>query len=151
MSLNRSLFSSETDQWATPQALFNTLDALFHFDLDVAATDENAKCGRYFTVAENGLKQPWIGTCWMNPPYGRKIIDLWVKKASESALEGATVVALVPARTDTQWWQNYCAGQEVFFLMGRLKFGDATSGAPFPSALVIFRPRISPNLLKGYS
>jgi len=75
----------------------------------------------------------------MNPPYGREI-GKWVKKAYESAQSGATVVCLVPARTDTAWWHDYCAKGEIRFVRGRLKFGGSKNSAPFPSAVVIFRP-----------
>lgn len=130
-------FSSATDEWATPQDLFDQLDSEFHFDLDVCALDSSAKCSAYFTPEQDGLAQPWSGTCWMNPPYG-DVIGGWVAKAHEAANNGATVVCLVPARTDTGWWWDHCIHAEVRFLRGRLKFGGATSGAPFPSAVVIF-------------
>jgi len=132
-------FSSKTDEWATPQDVFDRLDAEFGFVLDVCATPENAKCPRYYTKRENGLLQKWEGVCWMNPPYGREI-GQWVKKAYTSALEGATVVCLLPARTDTGWWHDYCMKGEIRFVRGRLKFGDSKTNAPFPSAVVIFRP-----------
>lgn len=131
------LLISETPEWETPQDLFDLLNAEFHFDLDVCATRGNAKCERYFTEADDGLVQEWRGVCWMNPPYG-KTIDAWMEKAHESGDAGATVVCLVPARTDTSWWWDHARYGEVRFLQGRLKFGDAESGAPFPSAVVIF-------------
>jgi phage N-6-adenine-methyltransferase len=131
------LMSSKTDQWATPQDLFDQLDAEFGFDLDVCASDDNAKCSRYFTEADDGLAQTWSGVCWMNPPYG-EAIGKWVEKARESAEAGATVVCLVPARVDTAWWWDNCRYGEVRFLRGRLKFGDSDTSAPFPSAVVIF-------------
>jgi DNA N-6-adenine-methyltransferase (Dam). len=134
-------FSSETDEWPTPQDFFDKLNEEFHFTLDVCATPENAKCPRYFTKSENGLLQKWEGICWMNPPYGREI-GQWVKKAYESAIGGATVVCLLPARTDTSWWHDYCMKGEVRFIRGRLKFGGASENAPFPSAVVIFRPGV---------
>jgi phage N-6-adenine-methyltransferase len=139
-------FSSATDQWPTPQWFFDALDAEFGFDLDVCASPEHAKCRRFFEPAVDGLKQRWEGVCWMNPPYGRGI-GAWVRKAYESSLLGATVCCLLPARTDTQWWHRYVMrATEVRFLKGRLKFGDAKAGAPFPSAIVIFgtlKPSIS--------
>lgn len=135
-------FSSETDLWATPQDLFDALNAVFNFELDVCATPENAKCKRYYTVADDGLSQKWAGICWMNPPYGRAI-GKWVEMAYQSGKAGATVVCLLPARTDTKWWHDYCERGEVTLLRGRLKFGEAKHGAPFPSALVVFRPRAS--------
>jgi phage N-6-adenine-methyltransferase len=132
-------FSSATDNWATPQDLFDLLDSEFGFDLEVCASVENAKCRRFFTAEDDGLAQTWTGVCWMNPPYGRDIVA-WMKKAWESSLDGATVVCLVPARTDTGWWWKYALqAAEIRHLPGRLKFGGSSNGAPFPSAVVIFR------------
>lgn len=130
-------YSSETDSWSTPSDLFATLHSEFGFTLDVCANHENAKCPRYFTVDDDGLAQEWNGVCWMNPPYGSEI-GSWVRKAWESAQQGATVVCLVPARVDTGWWWDYCRFGEVRFLRGRLRFGGGDTGAPFPSAVVIF-------------
>lgn len=76
----------------------------------------------------------------MNPPYGREI-GAWMKKADEAAMSGTTVVCLVPARTDTKWWHEHAIHHEVRFIRGRLKFGDAKSNAPFPSAVVVMRPK----------
>ena len=133
-------FSSRTDLWATPQSFFVQLDAEFGFDLDVCALAENAKCARYYSPIENGLHQVWRGVCWMNPPYGREI-GRWVEKAFESAQDGALVVCLVPARTDTNWWHTWVMrASEVRFIRGRLKFGNSKNSAPFPSAVVVFRP-----------
>ena len=125
--------------WATPQDFFDVVARDFAFDIDVCALPENTKCKRFFTPEQNGLVQSWVGVCWMNPPYGRKI-GAWVKKAYESAQGGATVVCLLPARTDTAWWHNYVIRGEIRFLRGRLKFGGQKNSAPFPSALVIFKP-----------
>lgn len=131
-------YSSATDQWSTPQDLFDLLNYEFQFDLDVCATHDNAKCDRYFTEEDNGLEQDWAGTCWMNPPYGNEISE-WMRKAFEQAhTHGIRVVCLVPARVDTGWWWDYARHGEVRFLRGRLKFGGGTMGAPFPSAVVIF-------------
>jgi phage N-6-adenine-methyltransferase len=132
-------FSSRTDEWETPQALFDALHAEFNFTLDPCATAENAKCDKFYTRAEDGLSQSWGGYVFMNPPYGRAIGN-WMKKALESALAGATVVCLVPARTDTAWWHDFATQGEIRFLRGRLKFGGCQNSAPFPSAVVIFRP-----------
>ena len=133
------MFTSNTDMWETPQALFDELDKEFHFTLDVCAVPENAKCERYFTPAQNGLKQDWNtggGTIYMNPPYGREI-GLWVRKAAES---NVTAVCLLPARTDTAWFHDYIYGKaEIRFIRGRLKFGNSKNSAPFPSMIVIFR------------
>lgn len=132
-------FSSATDMWATPQAFFDKLNAEYGFTLDACASHENAKCQFYFTKEVNGLSRKWSGVVWMNPPYGREIGD-WMRKAYESSLSGATVVCLVPARTDTKWWHDYAMKGEIDFIRGRLKFGNAKSHAPFPSAVVVFKP-----------
>lgn len=137
-------FSSQSDNWATPREFFDELNREFHFNLDVCASESNAKCESYFTVEDNGLAQQWSGTCFMNPPYGRTI-GSWMQKAYQSSLEGATVVCLVPARTDTRWWHDLASKGEVRFVKGRLKFGDAKTNAPFPSAVVIFKPPFIPH------
>lgn len=136
--INQGLFTSNTDQWETPQWLFDEYNSKYNFALDVCALPENAKCRRYFTPETDGLKQEWGGYCWMNPPYGRRIAE-WVKKAYEESRKGATVVCLLPSRTDTKWWHDYCMKGEIKFLRGRLKFGNSKNSAPFPSAIVIFR------------
>jgi phage N-6-adenine-methyltransferase len=131
-------FSSKTDLHSTPQDFFDKLNKEFNFELDVCALPDNKKCDRFFTPEQDGLKQEWTGVCWMNPPYGRAI-GSWMKKAYESMLRGATVVCLVPSRTDTKWWHDYAMKGEIRFIKGRLKFGEAKNSAPFPSAIVIFK------------
>jgi phage N-6-adenine-methyltransferase len=137
-------FSSASDDWPTPQNLFDALDTEFDFTLDPAATVENAKCAKYYTREQNGLSKDWAGeTVFLNPPYGRGI-GQWVSKAYETALTGSVVVCLLPSRTDTSWWHRYCARGEIRLLKGRLKFGGAKHCAPFPSAIVVFRPWAQP-------
>ena len=131
------MMSSATDMWETPQWLFDKLNEKYHFETDVCATAENAKCATYYTPDQDGLTQEWRGVCWMNPPYGRDI-GKWMRKAYDSAQAGATVVCLVPARTDTAWWHDYAMHGKIEFLRGRLKLGQAVHGAPFPSAIVVF-------------
>jgi phage N-6-adenine-methyltransferase len=139
---NRVHFSSATVEWPTPQGVFDELDEEFKFTLDPCATHENAKCERHFTKEEDGLNQDWgQERTFMNPPYGPEIKD-WMKKAYESARNGATVVCLVPARTDTRWFHDYAVKGEVIAIKGRLKFGESKNSAPFPSIVVIFRPPI---------
>jgi len=132
------MFSSESCEWSTPQALFDVLNAECRFETDVCATPQNAKCGRYWTSADDGLSQQWSGMCWMNPPYGdpefpckpnctknrclvrRHHIDTyipgiadWMTKAfQESRKLGVTVVCLVPARTDTAWWHDFAKSDD---------------------------------------
>ena len=133
---NKLMFSSATDEWSTPQDVFDKLNGEFSFTLDPCANDTNHKCKKYFTKTENGLLQNWDDEIvFCNPPYGREI-GKWVKKAAESK---ATVVMLLPARTDTRWFHDYIYEKaEIRFIKGRLKFGEAQNSAPFPSMVVIF-------------
>ena len=135
------MFSSKTGEWATPEEFFEKLDWRFGpFDLDPCADPTNAKCANFFTEAENGLTKNWEGfTSFINPPYGRGF-DKWIQKSyEESRKEDTRVVMLIPARTDTKYWHNYVMkADEVYFVKGRLKFGDSDNSAPFPSAVVVF-------------
>ena len=134
--INQGMFTSTTDQWSTPQDFFDKLNEEFGFTLDVCALPENTKCNAYYTPEIDGLLQMWHGTCWCNPPYGRGI-GAWIKKASEAK---ATVVCLVPARTDTAWWHDYAMkADDIRFIRGRLKFGGSKNSAPFPSAVLVYR------------
>ena len=139
--MNEGLFSSNTNEWATPRQFFADLDAEFHFNLDPCATDENHKCARYFTQEQDGLAQDWAGSrVFCNPPYGRAIAD-WVRKCwQESRKPDTLVVMLIPARTDTAYFHDYIYKQarEIRFIRGRLHFNESKSGAPFPSMVVVF-------------
>ena len=134
--MNKQLmFSSKTDLWTTPQDLFDKYNEKYHFETDVCALPENAKCEKFFTPEMDGLRQEWRGVCWCNPPYGRQI-GKWVEKSCKSS---ATVVMLLPARTDTKWFHDYCLQYgKIEFLRGRLKFGGCKNPAPFPSMIVVF-------------
>lgn len=146
--MNQALLSSKKMDYCTPQDFFDELDQEFHFTLDAAATPKSAKCGKYYTPAENGLEMPWScggGGVFCNPPYGREI-GRWVRKAWEEAQKGVTIVLLIPARTDTSYFHDYIYGQaEIRFVRGRLRFtdeeGKAYQAAPFPSMVVIYNGR----------
>lgn len=150
--MNKALLSSENMNWCTPQDFFNKLDREFHFVLDAAATEKSAKCARYFTPETDGLSQSWNvgGAVFCNPPYGRQI-GAWVEKAyTEATRGGYTVVLLIPARTDTQYFHDFIYRKaEIRFIRGRLKFtdeeGNAKQSAPFPSMVVIYRGSGSPH------
>ena len=135
------MFSSTTNEWETPQEFFDKLNEEFNFTLDPCATPKNAKCKKFYTIKEDGLKQNWQGeTVFCNPPYGRAIKD-WVKKCYEESLKPNTkVVMLIPARTDTNYFHQYIyhKAKEIRFIKGRLKFGDSKNSAPFPSMVVVF-------------
>lgn len=141
--VSKTMYSSASVEWATPQDLFDRLNAKYRFTLDVCATTENAKCSRYFTPEQNGLEQEWgVDRVWCNPPYGRNIGD-WVRRCSGAGFEvrqrPELAVMLLPARTDTRWWHDFVIPYgRVEFIRGRLKFGGAKNAAPFPSAIVVF-------------
>jgi site-specific DNA-methyltransferase (adenine-specific) len=134
--------SAEKNDWSTPDDLYAALDAEFGFTLDPCASDFNHKTPRYYTLVDDGLTQSWAGeTVFMNPPYSA--VDEWMGKAFTEGADGATVVALVPSRTDVGWFWDYARHGEVRFIRGRLYFVDDegnTGPAPFPSAIVVFGP-----------
>lgn len=134
------MMSSETPEWATPQKLFDELDAEFQFTLDPCSTHENAKCELHYTKEDDGLSKNWGGQrVFCNPPYGREL-SKWVKKCYDESHNGAFVVMLIPSRTDTAWFHDYIYGKaEIRFIRGRIKFGDSRINAPFPSMVVIYK------------
>ena len=168
--MNRSLLSSAKYDYGTPQRLFDCLDARLDFSCDLAADASNAKCKWFFDAQTDSLSVAWdeavcrmalrpspIEGCaaggegslvvcptsaWLNPPYGRQL-PKFVRHAVEccaAAPDQLTVVALLPARTDTAWWHDFVVRQEntVFLLRGRLRFEGMAASAPFPSAIVVF-------------
>ena len=129
LSVNRGLFTSASEHWTTPADLYNELSKEFQFNDDPCPLNPTS----------DGLTRPWGSVSFCNPPYGRKITD-WLAKGWLESLMGKTIVFLIPSRTDTAWWHDYVMqADEIRFLRGRLKFGDAKNSAPFPSAIVIFR------------
>lgn len=139
--INTGLFSSKTNEWATPKLFFEELNKEFNFTLDPCATDENHKCEKYYTIKEDGLLQDWKNHCvFCNPPYGSSIKH-WVKKCyEEHKKNNITIVMLIPARTDTSYFHEYIYHKaELRFIKGRLKFNDGNNPAPFPSMVVIYR------------
>lgn len=143
------LFSRTSDDWETPSDLYMALDREFGFTCDVAASDGNAKHRNFLSIASNALSAPWSGVCFCNPPYSKT--KEFLKAAIDSVCLGTTSIILIPSRTDTKYWHELVAqADEVRFLKGRVKFigakhGDSINSAPFPSALVIYRPRASNN------
>ena len=130
--INRALFSSQSDNWSTPQGFYDELDKRYHFDFDPCPLDENPKF--------DGLKIEWGQRNFVNPPYSD--IANWLKKAYEESRKGKLVVMLMPSRTDTKYWHEYVMkADEISFIKGRLKFGDSKNSAPFPSCLVYFMPK----------
>jgi site-specific DNA-methyltransferase (adenine-specific) len=149
MSNIEACLSSKTDSWETPQDFFNKLNNEFNFTLDPSSTHENHKCNKYYTIEDDGLLKDWSkDIVFCNPPYG-KTINKWVKKSYEESLKGATVVLLIPSRTETNYWHDYIFpyAKEIRYIRGRLKFvkngktPEASGRAPFPSAVVIFNSK----------
>jgi len=152
MELNNIHISCKSSEWETPIELFKQYDDIYKFEIDVCATPENALCKKYWTSEDDALSQEWGSMrCWMNPPYGREI-SKFMKKAYNESIKGATVVCLVPSRTDTKWWHEFAMNGDITFIKGRLKFINRTfpswradgnfkiSPACFPSAVVVFAP-----------
>lgn len=137
-------FESTRQDWTTPDELFIEMDNRFHFTLDAAASAENTKVTKFFCEKDNSLQKSWKDEIvWLNPPYGNKSGSLkdWVKKSYLESKNGATVVMLIPARTNTSWFHDICLKYgEVIFVKGRPKFGGATHGLPQPLCFVVFRP-----------
>ena len=154
--MNNGLFTSDKNYWETPKNTFDKWDRLFHFTLDVCASDKNAKCEKYYTAENSCLDKDWSGeVCWMNPPYGRDI-HKFVRKAAEESLKGVTTVALLPARTDTAWFHTWVFpyARKIYLIPGRLKFelnGQPGGSAPFPSMIVVFGKKMDKEPSNGYS
>lgn len=157
---------SGSDEHGTPQVFFDVVNTEFKFDLDVCASAEelvpeyklsdslesgrtgyaklvpsNAKCPIYFTKADDALTQHWFGSVWMNPPYTKGQVKIWIGKLIAQLQLGNITrgVALVAARPDTEWFflaSSYAC--EIRFLKGRLTFEGSKDPAPFPSALLVF-------------
>lgn len=138
-------FESVRQDWETPIELFDTINSEFNFTLDGAASETNKKCENYFSKDTDSMKVSWgSNVVWLNPPYGEKggySIKSWVEKSYKESLSGATVVMLIPARTNTNWFHDICLSHaEVRFIKGRPKFGGADHGLPQPLCYVIFKP-----------
>ena len=121
-------FMSTTDHWSTPKDVYAALDKEFHFNFDPCPLGENDF---------DGLQISWGTSTFCNPPYSK--IREWLHKGWREHCEGKTIVFLIPSRTDTKWWHDYCMKGEIRFIKGRLKFGNAKNSAPFPSCIVVFR------------
>lgn len=156
-------FRSQKDDWGTPQKLYDELNSEFHFTVDACADQDNFKHKNYYTVETDGLNADWGGqTVFCNPPYSKRKKDKpgqedWIEKAyKESRENGATVVMLIPARTDTKAFHNFILGKatEIRFIKGRLKFEinrkENKDPAPFPSMIVVFEGKNSNTNVKSY-
>lgn len=138
--ITSGLFTSRTDEWSTPQRVYDELNKEFNFDLDCAASEDNAKFHVFFTKEDSALSKDWskYKNIFLNPPYSGNLAFL--KKAS-AGFTNTTIVVLSPCRTDTKWWHQYAMkADEIRLIQGRLKYNDSKNSAPFPSCIIIFRP-----------
>ena len=148
--VKQSWFKSKSHEYETPDSIFEPLNYEFQFTLDVAANSLNTKCVRFFSVDCDGLSQGWGNNiCWMNPPFGRQM-KKWVEKAYKSYLNGATVVCLLPVRSNTVWWHQYCMrSTEIRLIKGEVKFKGNENGLWLPLCIIVFNPhnkRIEPTI-----
>jgi phage N-6-adenine-methyltransferase len=148
-----SKFDSNNNDWETTQSLFDILNKEFHFTIDLAASSKNTKVKTYFTKEDDALKQKWVGVCWLNPPFGEKggnQLKHFVEKAHHEFLKNSnTVVMLVPARTNTNWWRKYCSNaKEIRFITGRPNFVGCTHGLMQPLAVIVFAPHVGETIVK---
>ncbi len=147
--VSKALFSHKSDEWSTPQWVYDRFDALYHFNLDPCATPDNAKCRDFYTKEQDGLTKSWNGKrVWVNPPYSN--IGEWAEKCKVEAWGGeqtphgfpkerTIVCLLVPARTDTRWFHEVIhSAEHITFIKGRLHFNDSENSAPFPSVVITF-------------
>lgn len=149
-------FTSTKQEWNTPTNLFQTLHKRYNFNFDLAANADNTKCECFFSEADDALSKEWVGSCWLNPPYGgsgKNKLSVWVKKAYEQGLKNScSVVMLIPARTNTMWWHKYCMkAKEVLLIKGRPKFGEARYGLPQPLAIIFFNGKVEEPKFESFS
>lgn len=130
-----------SELWSTPQEFFDGIDREFGFTIDVCADETSAKCPKFYTPEDDGLKQPWVGRVWCNPPYSE--IPKWIERGHIAVTSGECDVAvfLLPSRTGVGWFHEFALRHEVRFIRGRLNFGGSTTNAPFDCCLVVMRSR----------
>ena len=132
---NSNRFKSKKQEYETPDELFGKINSIFNFTRDVCANEQNTKCEEFYSEENSCLTKKWDGRNWMNPPF--KDMKKFIQKAYEER-HNAVTVCLIPARTNTKWWHNYCMNGEVYFICGRPKFKGCIHGLPQPLALVVF-------------
>ena len=134
-NFDNNRFKSNNQEWETPDDLFLRLNKQFSFTRDVCASVENTKCKEFWSEEDSCLDKAWDGINWMNPPY--KNMKQFIEKAYNER-NNAITVCLIPARTNTRWWHDWCMKGHVYFICGRPKFKGCVHGLPQPLALVVF-------------
>lgn len=145
MGIDTNSFKSKSVEYSTPLEIVEPLKKEFNLKLDVCATQDNKKCEEFYTKEDNALIQDWykFGNCWMNPPWSREL-KKWVEKAYQESQKGATIVCLLPVRSNTIWWHKLIinTNTEVRFLKGEIKFNGMDRGLWLPCAIVIFHGKV---------
>lgn len=137
---NKPLFTSDSPEWYTPTDILNRVQAVMGaIDLDPCSnsnTAPNVPAAQHYTAADNGLTKDWNGRVYMNPPYGREIVE-WIEKVVNEFKTGhiTQALVLVPSRTDTEWYRML-RDYPRCFINGRLKFSESENAAPFPNMVV---------------
>lgn len=147
------------DEWRTPKQAFRHLNETFQFIADIAASDRNALCELYCTkecsafdvnlaeyFSEEIRSSPFPLYIFMNMPYSRKQVKMWLKKAIVEMRRGLGVVALVPY-TGQRFWHELVVQEasKIWMIAGRVPYGDPETGVPqnrtnFVSAIVVYCP-----------
>lgn len=134
------LMSSNSSEHYTPNKILTlVIKCLGGIELDPCSNSKlnpNVPALKHYTKEDDGLIQMWNAkTLYMNPPYGNGI-KLWCQKLVYEYECGniGKAIALVPARTDTRWF-NYLTCYPFCFIVGRLTFKGNSNSAPFPSAI----------------
>ena len=140
------------NDWETPASLLDVIHPVYgKFCFDLAASSSNTQSNNYFIISDNSLEQPWSQVylqytneltpwMWLNPPYNN--LTAWYEKCYVSASEGARILMLVPASTETRYFHKFALqfATKIIFIQGRLTFVGATNTAQFPSLLIEWTP-----------
>lgn len=145
--INPGLMSSVSKDWNTPIEVLNRIRQFDVIGLDPCSNEDSIVDAliEWSLPGQDGLACNWLfcGLVYVNPPYGHQIME-WVRKMVNEASCGAEIIALVPARTDAAWWQNFATqARAICFWRGRLRFLGADSSAPFPSAVLYWGDRVA--------
>jgi hypothetical protein len=145
---NEIMFSSELTDWGTPACVLDRVLNMDRIILDPChGPNGNVPAEVRYTEDDDGLSRSWFdvgGLVYMNPPYKKKVINKWVEKSVSEWRLGAEIIALVPARVETQWFREYWDhAAAICFWSVRIKFvGPSDNGATFPSAMVYLGDRV---------
>jgi phage N-6-adenine-methyltransferase len=138
LGIGENSFNSKSIEYSTPQVLFNVMNELYNFELDVCASVSNTKCKNYFTKEDDALTKEWVGNCWMNPPFNKQLGKFVLKMHKEYKKYGGIKCALVPVRSNTVWWSKVIGDAECIFINGEVNFNDEERGLWLPMCFLVF-------------